>query len=269
MKKLFLSILFLFAVILLAEACYPETTDRVVKVDGIYYAYNGNCGRRIGRWYVAGFEQDQDSVVLRNKVIIDGEEETIIDVYIIEYLHCRKYDDNIKVKNILLASPRVLVIPDGFITISSLFLPKLEKLYISETVKRTHDVCTSEYAAIYSEKLEAIIVDPKNKNLKSVDGILFSKDGTKLLKFPKYRKLKEDGTKLKYPKCRREKEYSIPDDVEDICYGAFSGCQLEIVYYPKQKGGIENYEQYGLSDPYEEAVDKLGFELGKTKFIGK
>lgn len=254
MKKLFLSILFLFAVILSAEACYPETTDRVVKVDGIYYAYNGNCGRRIGRWYVAGFEQDQDSVVLRNKVIIDGEEETIIDVYIIEYLHCRKYDDNIKVKNILLASPRVLVIPDGFITISSLFLPKLEKLYISETVDRTHDVCTSEYAAIYSEKLEAIIVDPKNKNLKSVDGMLFSKDGTNL---------------LKYPAKKAGKEYSIPDDVESLCYGAFSGCQLEIVYYPKQKGGIENYEQYGLSDPYEEAVDNLGFELGKTKFIGR
>lgn len=254
MKKLFFSILFLFAVILLAEACYPETTDRVVKVDGIYYAYNGNCGRRIGRWYVAGFEQDQDSVVLRNKVIIDGEEETIIDVYIIEYLHCRKYDDNIKVKNILLASPRVLVIPDGFITISSLFLPKLEKLYISETVDRTHDVCTSEYAAIYSEKLEAIIVDPKNKNLKSVDGMLFSKDGTNL---------------LKYPAKKAGKEYSIPDNVESICYGAFSGCQLEIVYYPKQKGGIENYEQYGLSDPYEEAVDNLGFELGKTKFIGR
>lgn len=254
MKKLFFSILFLFAVILSAEACYPETTDRVVKVDGIYYAYNGNCGRRIGRWYVAGFEQDQDSVVLRNKVIIDGEEETIIDVYIIEYLHCRKYDDNIKVKNILLASPRVLVIPDGFITISSLFLPKLEKLYISETVDRTHDVCTSEYAAIYSEKLEAIIVDPKNKNLKSVDGMLFSKDGTNL---------------LKYPAKKAGKEYSIPDDVESICYGAFSGCQLEIVYYPKQKGGIENYEQYGLSDPYEEVVDNLGFELGKTKFIGR
>lgn len=254
MKKLFLSILFLFAVILSAEACYPETTDRVVKVDGIYYAYNGNCGRRIGRWYVAGFEQDQDSVVLRNKVIIDGEEETIIDVYIIEYLHCRKYDDNIKVKNILLASPRVLVIPDGFITISSLFLPKLEKLYISETVDRTHDVCTSEYAAIYSEKLEAIIVDPKNKNLKSVDGMLFSKDGTNL---------------LKYPAKKAGKEYSIPDDVESICYGAFSGCQLEIVYYPKQKGGIENYEQYGLSDPYEEAVDNLGFDIGKTKFIVK
>ena len=254
MKKLFLSILFLFAVILSAEACYPETTDRVVKVDGIYYAYNGNCGRRIGRWYVAGFEQDQDSVVLRNKVIIDGEEETIIDVYIIEYLHCRKYDDNIKVKNILLASPRVLVIPDGFITISSLFLPKLEKLYISETVDRTHDVCTSEYAAIYSEKLEAIIVDPKNKDLKSEDGILFTKDGAYL---------------LKYPAKKAGKEYSIPNNVKSICYGAFGHCELETVYYPKQKKGIENYEQFGLSDPYEEAVDKLGFELGKTKFIGR
>ena len=248
MKKLFLSILFLFSLAFVAKACFPEFPRKIAKVDGVCYAYDA------GRWYVAGFEQDQDSVVLRNKVIIDGEEETIIDVYIIEYLHCRKYDDNIKVKNILLASPRVLVIPDGFITISSLFLPKLEKLYISETVDRTHDVCTSEYAAIYSEKLEAIIVDPKNKNLKSVDGMLFSKDGTNL---------------LKYPAKKAGKEYSIPDDVESICYGAFSGCQLEIVYYPKQKGGIENYEQYGLSDPYEEAVDNLGFELGKTKFIGR
>ena len=254
MKKLFLSILFLFAVILSAEACYPETTDRVVKVDGIYYAYNGNCGRRIGRWYVAGFEQDQDSVVLRNKVIIDGEEETIIDVYIIEYLHCRKYDDNIKVKNILLASPRVLVIPDGFITISSLFLPKLEKLYISETVDRTHDVCTSEYAAIYSEKLEAIIVDPKNKNLKSVDGMLFSKDGTNL---------------LKYPAKKAGKEYSIPDNVEFICYGAFGHCELETVYYSKQKKGIESYEQFGVYDTSCKTAESMGFELGKTKFIGR
>ena len=130
----------------------------------------------------------------------------------------------------------------------------MEKLYVSETVDRAHGVCTSEYAAIYSEKLEAIIVDPKNKNLKSVDGMLFSKDGTNL---------------LKYPAKKAGKEYSIPDDVESICYGAFSGCQLEIVYYPKQKGGIENYEQYGLSDPSEEAVDNLGFELGKTKFIGR
>ncbi len=254
MKKLFLSILFLFAVILLAEACYPETTDRVVKVDGIYYAYNGNCGRRIGRWYVAGFEQGQDSVVLRNKVIIDGEEETIIDVYIIEYLHCRKYDDNIKVKNILLASPRVLVIPDGFITISSLFLPKLEKLYISETVDRTHDVCTSEYAAIYSEKLEAIIVDPKNKNLKSVDGMLFSKDGTNL---------------LKYPAKKAGKEYSIPDNVESICYGAFENCNLKTVYYPKQKKRIENYEQFGVYDTHDEAAESMGFDIDKTKFIGR
>jgi hypothetical protein len=44
---------------------------------------------------------------------------------------------------------------------------------------------------------------------------------------------------------------------------------LKTVYYPKQKKGIENYEQFGLSDPYEEVVDKLGFEIGKTKFIGR
>ena len=147
-----------------------------------------------------------------------------------------------------------MVIPKGFKAVAQLYLPKLEKLYIPKTVDRTHDICTIMYACFYTPNLKSIIVDKRNKDLKSENGILFTKDGAYLLKYP----AKKEG-----------KEYSIPDDVEDICYGAFSGCQLEIVYYPKQKGGIENYEQYGLSDPYEEAVDKLGFELGKTKFIGR
>ena len=235
MKKLFLAILFLFSLAFIAEACRPENPEKTANVDGVCYGYDG------GEWYVRGFEQDQDSVVLKHKVVINGEKVKVEEIYIQDYMNNT-------------ASPRILVIPKGFKAVAQLYLPKLEKLYISKTIIRTHDVCTSEYAAIYSEKLEAIIVDPKNKNLKSVDGILFSKDGTNL---------------LKYPAKKAEKEYSIPDDVESICYGAFSGCQLEIVYYPKQKGGIENYEQYGLSDPYEEAVDKLGFELGKTKFIGR
>lgn len=239
MKKLFFSILFLFSIAFVAKACFPEFPRKIAKVDGVCYAYDA------GRWYVAGFEQEQDSIVLKSEVFIDGKKETVEDIYI------RKYNNSHDFSS---ASPRVLVISKGFKTIAMLDLPKLEKLYISETVDRTHDVCTSEYAAIYSEKLEAIIVDPKNKNLKSVDGMLFSKDGTNL---------------LKYPAKKAGKEYSIPDNVESICYGAFGHCELETVYYPKQKKGIENYEQFGLSDPYEEAVDKLGFELGKTKFIGR
>lgn len=240
MKKVFLSILFLFSIILSAVACYPESLRKIAKVDGIYYGYDDG-------WYVAGFENDQDSVVLKSKVVIEGKTVTVKNIYIVPFhyktLHAQNGENT---------SPRVLVISDGFITIASLHAKNLEKLYISKTVERTHDVCTSEYAAIYSEKLEAIIVNSKNKNLKSVDGILFSKDGANL---------------LKYPAKKAGKEYSIPDNVESICYGAFGRCELETVYYPKQKKGIEFYEQFRYSDSYDQAVKSMGFKLDKTKFI--
>ncbi|MBR2261159.1 MAG: hypothetical protein IJ916_05600 [Paludibacteraceae bacterium] len=243
MKKVFLSILFLFAIILSAVACYPpESLRKIAKVGGIYYGYDDG-------WFVAGFENDQDSVVLKSKVVIEGKTVTVKNIYIVPFhyktLHAQNGENT---------SPRVLVISDGFITIASLHAKNLEKLYISKTVERTHDVCTSEYAAIYSEKLEAIIVNSKNKNLKSVDGILFSKDGANL---------------LKYPAKKAGKEYSIPDNVESICYGAFGHCELETVYYPKQKKGIENYEQFGVYDTSDKAAESMGFELGKTKFIGR
>lgn len=235
MKKLFLAILFLFAIVFFAEACRPEIPKKTANVDGVCYGYDG------GEWYVRGFEQDQDSVVLKHKVVINGEKVTVEEIYIQDYR-----DDA--------ASPRILVIPKGFKAVAQLHLPKLEKLYIPKTVDRTHDVCTSMYACFYTPNLKSIIVDKQNKDLKSKDGILFTKDGAYL---------------LKYPAKKAGKEYSIPNNVKSICYGAFENCNLKTVYYPKQKKGIENYEQFGLSDPYEEAVDKLGFELGKTKFIGR
>lgn len=235
MKKLFLSILFLFSLAFIAEACRPENPEKTANVDGVCYGYDG------GEWYVRGFEQDQDSVVLKHKVVINGKKVKVEEIYIQDYMNNT-------------ASPRILVIPKGFKAVAQLYLPKLEKLYISKTVDRTHDICTIMYACFYTPNLKSIIVDKRNKDLKSEDGILFTKDGAYL---------------LKYPAKKAGKEYSIPDDVESICYGAFENCNLKTVYYPKQKKGIKNYEQFGLSDPYEEAVDKLGFDIGKTKFIGR
>ncbi|MDO4523956.1 MAG: hypothetical protein Q4B61_01355 [Bacteroidales bacterium] len=235
MKKLFFSILFLFPIAFIAEACRPENPEKTANVDGVCYGYDG------GEWYVRGFEQDQDSVVLKHKVVINGEKVTVEEIYIQNYMNNT-------------ASPRILVIPKGFKAVAQLFLPKLEKLYISKTVDRTHDVCTSMYACFYTPNLKTIIVDKRNKELKSENGILFTKDGAYL---------------LKYPAKKAGKEYSIPNNVKSICYGAFGHCELETVYYPKQKKGIENYEQFGLSNPYEKAVKSMGFEIGKTKFIGR
>ena len=235
MKKLFLSILFLFSIAFIAEACRPENSEKTANVDGVCYGYDD------GEWYVRGFVQDQDSVVLKHKVVINGEKVTVEEIYIQDYR-----DDA--------ASPRILVIPKGFKAVAQLHLPKLEKLYISKTVDRTHDVCTSMYACFYTPNLKSIIVDKRNKELKSENGILFTKDGAYLLKYP----AKKEG-----------KEYSIPDNMEFICYGAFAHCELETVYYSKQKKGIESYDQFGVYDTHDEAAESMGFELGKTKFIGR
>ena len=235
MKKLFFSILFLFSIAFIAEACRPENPEKTANVDGVCYGYDG------GEWYVRGFEQDQDSVVLKHKVVINGEKVTVEEIYIQDYR-----DDA--------ASPRILVIPKGFKAVAQLYLPKLEKLYISKTVDRTHDICTIMYACFYTPNLKSIIVDKRNKDLKSEDGILFTKDGAYL---------------LKYPAKKAGKEYSIPDNMEFICYGAFGHCELETVYYSKQKKGIESYDQFGVYDTHDEAAESMGFELGKTKFIGR
>lgn len=169
MKKLLFSILFLFSLAFVAKACFPEFPRKIAKVDGVCYAYDA------GRWYVAGFEQEQDSIVLKSEVFIDGKKETVEDIYIRKYNNAHDFSS---------ASPRVLVISKGFKTIAMLNLPKLEKLYISKTIIRTHDVCTSMYACFYTPNLKSIIVDKQNKDLKSKDGILFTKDGAYLLKYP-------------------------------------------------------------------------------------
>ncbi len=235
MKKLFFSILFLFSIAFIAEACRPENPEKTANVDGVCYGYDG------GEWYVRGFEQDQDSVVLKHKVVINGEKVKVEEIYIQDYMNNT-------------ASPRILVIPKGFKAVAQLHLPKLEKLYIPKTVDRTHDVCTSMYACFYTPNLKSIIVDKRNKELKSENGILFTKDGAYLLKYP----AKKEG-----------KEYSIPDNMEFICYGAFAHCELETVYYSKQKKGIESYEQFGVYDTHDEAAESMGFDIGKTKFIVK
>ena len=57
--------------------------------------------------------------------------------------------------------------------------------------------------------LVSINVDAENPEYKSIDGVLFSKDGTKL---------------LKYPHGKEETNYIIHDNVAEICDTVFMGC---------------------------------------------
>ena len=60
--------------------------------------------------------------------------------------------------------------------------------------------------------LESIEVDEDNPALKSVDGILFNKDGSKL---------------YAYPAGKKADSYVVPEDVTWVGMNAFNGCTLD------------------------------------------
>ncbi|MBP1564640.1 MAG: leucine-rich repeat protein [Oscillospiraceae bacterium] len=74
----------------------------------------------------------------------------------------------------------------------------LKTLDISENITKIED--------INCESLESIYVSPTNSNYASVDGVLFNKEKTKL---------------IKYPASKKETSYAILDGVESIDHGAF------------------------------------------------
>lgn len=233
MKRLCLSIIVILSSIISSYACYPERPRIISKVNGILYA-NAD-----GKWWVAGFEQDQDSVVLKSKVTINGQFVDVKEINITAF-----------------GCPKTLVIDNGFEVIADLSLPRLEKLYLPKTITRTHDICVLDNASISSENLREIIVDKQNKNFKSENGVLFSKDGKKLYMYP----CKKAGT-----------EYTIPQTVESICCSAFEHNNLSMLYFPKKYKAIKDYNQITFKDePEEEFLEFMGFDKNSgIKFIRK
>ena len=103
-----------------------------------------------------------------------------------------------------------------------------------------------------------IKVSVDNSNYSSEDGVLFSKDRTKLIKFPQYKNLKN---------------YSIPSCVREICDYAFYGCKyLEVVEIPKEVRFIstmafvncELLREIKLSNENNDYINKDGFLFNKN-----
>lgn len=72
-----------------------------------------------------------------------------------------------------------------------------------------------EYAFIGLENLTAYVADENNPNYKSVDGVLYSKDGKKLIAFP----------------AGRTGSFAVPSTVETIGFGAFENTKIESVAF--------------------------------------
>lgn len=94
----------------------------------------------------------------------------------------------------------------------------------------------------YCTELEKINVDESNTVLKSVDGVLYSKDGKEL---------------ISYPAAKSGSTFTVPDEVERIWTGAFTGCRNleEIVvgegniYYKSLDGVLMSKENRLLAYP--------------------
>jgi len=54
-----------------------------------------------------------------------------------------------------------------------------------------------------------IFVDDDNTNYQSIDGVLYSKDGESL---------------IRYPQGKNDLKFTVPDGVTDVCERAFEGC---------------------------------------------
>lgn len=100
----------------------------------------------------------------------------------------------------------IVIIPDGIVELDlSIFYhcKSLQTLVIPKSIEKI--------TLLFSdcEKLEDIIIDEDNSFFKSINGVLFNKDCTKLVRFPKGKKVYE---------------YAIPQTVEVIGAHAFHDC---------------------------------------------
>ena len=85
--------------------------------------------------------------------------------------------------------------------LSTIFGDQVQTLIIGDSV-------TSIGGLYYCTSLIAINVDKNNTNYSSIDGVLFNKSQTELIRYPR----------------RKQGVYTVPNSVENIKNGAFSGC---------------------------------------------
>ena len=132
--------------------------------------------------------------------------------------------------------------------------------------KSTFSGCTS---------LAEITVSPDNKNFSSVDGVLFNKDGSALMVYPKGNGRNTytvpDGVAQiggsAFSGCKNLREITIPDSVTEICNDAFSGCKnLTEITIPDSVTEIGNDAFSGCKNLREIAIPDSVTKIGSSAF---
>ena len=120
---------------------------------------------------------------------------------------------------------KTINLPDSLTTIGDSVFEGCSDLIQMELGKNAVDLDPSCFTGCMS--LKRIIVSEENKNYKSVDGVLFSKDGRSL---------------IKYPAGKIDRTYVVPDGTVLIEYEAFAFCNyLEEITFTGELNKIGNY----------------------------
>ena len=129
----------------------------------------------------------------------------------------------------------------------------MKNLYIGKNVKAINFIEADlvDYNLpedLHESMLENIFVDKKNKDFKSIDGMLFNADGTVLVMFPAGKDNSGDGVEYDV--------YYIPEQVKKIADGAFFNSKImyihlydnvqEIGYYAFAYSKIEKFQARGI-----------------------
>lgn len=123
------------------------------------------------------------------------------------------------------------LIPDGVSCIDSRAFENCNRLTEIKVPKTA--VSIEQGAFGICEKLTAITVDPDNPMYSSVDGVLFNKSKSELIRYP----------------CAKTGYYLIPASVQSIGFYAFSGCsELVEIKIPRTVNNIEDGAFYECSN---------------------
>lgn len=131
----------------------------------------------------------------------------------------------------------------GLYSDAFMYFDKLESIHIPSTVEIIEEYEASPFLACTN--LQEIDVESNNAYWKSVDGVLFSADGKKL---------------ISYPAAKKDKTYMVPKEVEKVYSGAFSGCgNLEKILVEE---GNQFYESIDGSLIEKEGQNLVAYPVG-------
>lgn len=127
-------------------------------------------------------------------------------------------------------------------------LKRIKNIFIPATIKEFN------FSFLHCTNLENITVDRQNSAYKSIDGVLYSKDGKKL---------------ICYPACKSTQKFVIPNGVESVEDWAFTECrQIENVVFSNSITSIGMYAFYNCESLLNVTIGENVTNIGIFAFSG-